>query len=38
MQNKGRSPAVELEGDFANPCPGGRAARRGHADGLSLQD
>lgn len=37
MQDKGRSPAIELEGNLANPCPGGRAARRGRADHRSLQ-
>jgi len=38
MQDKGRSPAVELESDLANPGAGGRAARRGRGDRLSSQD
>ena len=38
MQNKGCSPAAEVESDLANPGAGGRAARRGRADGLSPQD
>jgi len=38
MQNKGHSPAVELESSLANPDPGGRAARRGRDDHISPQD
>jgi hypothetical protein len=35
MQNKGRSPAIEVESDLANLGEGGSAARRGCADHLS---
>jgi hypothetical protein len=34
MQNKGRPPAVELEGNLANPGPGGRAARHGRDEAI----
>jgi len=38
MQDKGRSPAVEVEGNVADPSPGGSAARRERGNGLSPQD
>ena len=34
IQNKGCSPAAEVESNFANPGPGGRAARRGRVKGF----
>jgi len=38
MQDKGRSLAVEVESDVADPGEGESAARRGRADYLSPQD
>ncbi len=38
MQNEGCSPAAEVESNFANPGPGGSAARRGRDNHLLPQD
>jgi len=38
MQDKGRSPAAELESNVANPGAGGSAAHRGRNECRSLED